>query len=75
MLLATLECMSCGVLTPVGWVFQSTSCLRAPHSPSLREAGNEYFHFTSERTKAQKDLASCHGSHSKGRGSENRTKT
>ena len=44
------------------------------HSHSVRKAEDKYFHFTNERTEAQKDLAPCRSSHSKGRGSKKKTK-
>lgn len=47
--------------------------LLEPHNPSVKEAKDKYFHFINERTKAQKDVALCHRSHSKGRGTKNKT--
>lgn len=52
---------------------RSLRILLEAHSHSVRKAEDKYFHFTNERTKAQKDLAPCHSSQSKGRGSKRKT--
>lgn len=59
LLLRPLEFINNDMLTLVR-VFQVLHILLETHNPSVKEAGDKYFHFANERTKAQKHLAPCH---------------